>query len=87
MINREERQARIKQQIAIALNEIEHDDQAAALLALIDAFKIREELCEADYERSVARQMPIVVGPGEGDHPRVSEVKEAHPARIKVTKR
>jgi hypothetical protein len=86
MINREEQLARIKQQIAKAVSEIEHGDQAAALLALADAFKIREELYEVDYERQ-QMHMPIVVGPGEGDHPRVSEVKEAAPARIKVTKR
>ena len=90
MINRDEQLARIKLQIAKAVSEIEHGDQAAALLALVDAFRIREELCEADHERLIAQQMPmpIVVAPGEGDHPRVSEVKEAPlPARIKVTKR
>ena len=86
MINREERRARIKLQIAKAVSEVEHGDQAAALLALVDAFKIREELHEADYERQ-QMPMPIVVGPGEGDHPRVSDVKEAAPARIKVSKR
>jgi hypothetical protein len=81
MINREERRARIKVQIAKAVSEIEHGDQAAALLALVDAFKIREELCEADYERGIAQQMPKPVGLGQGDHPRVSEVKEHDPYR------
>ena len=102
MITYGERIAKIKEQIAKAVSEIEHGDVSSAVLALADGLSAivqweevlakaagdYEKELKAYYERRLAEQMPmpIVVGPGEGDHPRVSEVKEA-PARIKVTKR
>jgi hypothetical protein len=91
MINREERRARIKLQIAKAVSEIDHGDPAAAVLALADglnamlhyvesgevALAARLEICQIKLNELEGRISPIS-----------EEVKEAQPlARIKVTKR
>jgi hypothetical protein len=102
MINREERRARIKTQIAKAVSEIDHGDPAAAVLALADglnamlhyvesgemALAARLELCQIKLQEFHAELASLSVLLQQGIHPMGEEVKEAQPmARTKVTKR
>jgi hypothetical protein len=74
-----EQRAKITQQIAKAISEIDHGDPAAAVLALTDGLNamlhyVESGLLAARLEQRIS--------------PPVEEVKEAGPAaRIKVTKR
>jgi hypothetical protein len=82
MINREERRARIKMQIAKAVSEIDHGDPAAAVLALADGLNAMLHYVESGEAALAARLNELAAREA------VSEAKEAQPmARIKVTKR
>ena len=82
MINREERRARIKLQIAKAVSEIDHGDPASAVLALADGLNAMLHYVESGEAALAARLNELVAREA------VEDVKEAQPmARIKVTKR
>jgi hypothetical protein len=55
MINRDERQARIKMQIAKAVSEIDHGDPAAAVLALADGLNAMLHYVESGEVALAAR--------------------------------
>jgi hypothetical protein len=82
MINREERRARIKMQIAKAVSEIDHGDPAAAVMALADGLNAMLQYVESMEATLVARLNELAAREA------VEEAKEAQPAaRFKVTKR
>jgi hypothetical protein len=72
MMTRTEKLFNIRAQVQKAASEIEHGDTYAACMALGDA--LSGVLRFLEEEMPVA--FPMVVGPGEGDHPRVEAVKE-----------
>jgi hypothetical protein len=89
MMTRAEKLFCIRAQVQKAASEIEHGDTYASCMALGDALSallnyLEEEMPEKPPihpEGERVKELPVVVGLDEGDHPRAAELPQ--PTKIK----